>query len=113
MAHACLELLDLENSRPHYACTLWNWSNALEGQLGDARRLLAQGGNPAQAEKTLRTYRLYLAGSAMSFAQGWISLCQLLAAKPTGHVRDSNENGGPVLRGAQSSYRFNRGCMCR
>ena len=113
LASAGLELLDLENLRPHYARTLWDWSNALEGQLGDAQQLLAEGSNPAQAEKTLRAYRLYLAGSAMSFEQGWISLYQLLAAKPTGHVSDSHENGGPVLRGAQSSYPFNRGYMYR
>ena len=113
LASAGLELLDLENLRPHYARTLWDWSNALEGQLGDAQRLLAEGSTPAQAEKTLRAYRLYLAGSAMSFEQGWISLYQLLAAKPTGHVSDSHENGGPVLRGAQSSYPFNRGYMYR
>ena len=28
-----LELLDAENLQPHYARTLWDWSNALESRL--------------------------------------------------------------------------------
>ena len=33
-ARAGLELVDAENLRPHYARTLWDWSAALEAQLG-------------------------------------------------------------------------------
>lgn len=113
LARAGLELLDLENLRPHYARTLWDWSNALEGQLGEALRVLAEGSTAEQAEKTLRAYRLYLAGSAMSFEEGWISLHQLLAAKPTGRVTDSADSGGTALRDAQSAYPFNRDYMYR
>lgn len=83
-ARAGLELVDAENLRPHYARTLWDWSAALEAQLGEARRVLALTTAAAQAEKTLRAYRLYLAGSAMCFEQGWLSLHQLLAVKPRG-----------------------------
>ena len=82
MARAGLELVDAENLRPHYARTLWDWSNALEARIDDARRILTLDSDAAQAEKTLRAYRLYLAGSAMSFEQGWLSLHQLLAIKP-------------------------------
>jgi cyclopropane-fatty-acyl-phospholipid synthase len=96
-ARAGLELVDAENLRPHYARTLWDWSAALEAQLGEACRLLALKSNAAQAEKTLRAYRLYLAGSAMCFEQGWLSLHQLLASKPRGSA--------PV------AYPFNRSYM--
>jgi cyclopropane-fatty-acyl-phospholipid synthase len=34
--------------------------------------------DPARAERILRAYRLYLAGSAMSFERGWIALHQML-----------------------------------
>ncbi len=113
MARSGLELVDLENLRPHYARTLWDWSNALEERLDDARDVLAadgsEKGNAERAEKTLRAYRLYLAGSAMSFEQGWISLHQLLATKPSGDVNLSKD--GLCARGAQSAYPFNRSFM--
>jgi len=72
LARSGLELVDLENLRPHYARTLWDWSNALEARLDQARGVLAVDGNEDCAEKILRAYRLYLAGSAMCFEQGWI-----------------------------------------
>lgn len=92
-----LELLDAENLRPHYARTLWAWSDGLEQHLATARALTN--------ERTVRAYRLYLAGCAMSFERGWISLFQLLAARPSGREED-----GP-MRGAQSDFPFNRGYM--
>jgi len=105
MSRAGLEMVDTENLRPHYARTLWNWSDALEAKLDDARRVLATDGGAERAEKTLRAYRLYLAGSAMSFEQGWISLHQMLAAKPSGDVHNTQ------VTGAQSSYPFSRSYM--
>ena len=103
MAGAGLEMVDVENLRPHYARTLWAWSDALEARLEEARRVLhASTGDIDRAGRILRAYRLYLAGSAMSFEQGWISLHQLLAARPDGRVAT-----GPV-RGAQSVYPFVR-----
>lgn len=107
LAGAGLEMLDTENLRPHYARTLWDWSDALESRLDEARQVLAQGGDAARAAKILRAYRLYLAGSAMSFEQGWISLHQVLASRPTGEL------ASPALRGAQSSYPFCRDYMYR
>ncbi len=74
LARGGLELLDAENLRPHYARTLWAWSDALEAQLPRARALTN--------EATVRAYRLYLAGSAMCFERGWLALYQLLAARP-------------------------------
>ena len=71
MAEARLEPLDVENLRPHYARTLWAWRDALEAQL-DARA------RADRASACVRAYRLYLAGSAMCFEHGWISLHQML-----------------------------------
>lgn len=72
-----LEALDVENLRPHYARTLWAWSDGLEDQLDAARKILTG----EQGERSLRAYRLYLAGCAMGFEQGWISLHQVLAQR--------------------------------
>jgi cyclopropane-fatty-acyl-phospholipid synthase len=94
MAEAGWEPLDIENLRPHYARTLWAWSAALEARLDAARA--------ASSERVLQAYRLYLAGSAVAFERGWMSLHQVLAARPSGRVQD-----GP-LRGAQSAYPFAR-----
>jgi cyclopropane-fatty-acyl-phospholipid synthase len=94
MADAGLEMVDVENLRPHYARTLWAWSDRLEAQLPRARELTR--------ESVVRAYRLYLAGSAMSFEHGWISLHQMLAAHPSGDLE-----AGP-MRGAQSRFPFNR-----
>jgi cyclopropane-fatty-acyl-phospholipid synthase len=92
-----LEPLDVENLRPHYARTLWAWSDALEAQLDAARKVTT--------DTVLRAYRLYLAGSAMSFERGWLALHQMLSVRRTGDVES-----GP-MRGAQSSYPFNRAYM--
>ncbi|HSH88575.1 MAG TPA: class I SAM-dependent methyltransferase [Ramlibacter sp.] len=102
LATAGLEMVDAENLRPHYARTLWAWSDALESRLDDAQRVLAETGNAAEAEKVLRAYRLYLAGCAMTFEQGWIGLHQILATRPDGDLHSG------TLRGAQSAYPFNR-----
>ncbi|HYF21374.1 MAG TPA: class I SAM-dependent methyltransferase, partial [Ramlibacter sp.] len=106
-AMAGLEMVDTENLRPHYARTLWAWSDALEDRLEEAQRVLETTGTAPDAGKVLRAYRLYLAGCAMCFEQGWISLHQVLAANPDGRAET-----GP-LRGAQSVYPFNRGYMYR
>ncbi|WOB08910.1 class I SAM-dependent methyltransferase [Piscinibacter gummiphilus] len=93
-SEAALEPVDVENLRPHYARTLWAWSDRLEAHLARAREFTR--------ESVVRAYRLYLAGSAMSFEQGWISLHQVLATRP-----DHDVASGP-MRGAQSRFPFNR-----
>lgn len=83
LAQAGLEDLDVENLRPHYARTLWAWSDALEARLPEARAILAT----PQGERSLRAYRMYLAGCAMGFEHGWIALHQILAhPQPTGRT---------------------------
>ena len=99
---AGLEMVDTENLRPHYARTLWHWSDALEARFDEAREVLVRTGGAEKAERVLRAYRLYLAGSAMSFDQGWIALHQMLSTKPDGKVKER------PLRGAQSVYPFVR-----
>jgi cyclopropane-fatty-acyl-phospholipid synthase len=100
MAEQGLEDLDTENLRPHYARTLWAWSDALEAQLDAARALVG--------ERTLRAYRLYLAGSAVAFERGWMALHQTLASHPAAGVEAAGAHG---LRGTRSAYPFQRGYM--
>ena len=99
MAEAGWEAVDVENLRPHYARTLWAWSDALEAHLPEARRLTT--------EAVVRAYRLYLSSSAMAFERGWISLHQVLAAKPSGEFMAG------AMPGAQSAYPFTRDYIYR
>ncbi|NEK06130.1 SAM-dependent methyltransferase, partial [Rhizobium leguminosarum] len=103
MAGAGLEMVDTENLRPHYARTLWAWSDALEARLAEAESILAEEAGAERGAKALRAYRLYLAGSAMGFERGWLALHQMLAIRPDG----STDTG--ALPGAQSAYPFQRG----
>lgn len=101
-AVAGLEVVDVENLRPHYAQTLWTWSDSLEARLPEAEEILARDRGTQEARKVLRAYRLYLAGCALAFERGWLSLHQVLAARPTeGMV-------GRSLPGANSDYPFAR-----
>lgn len=74
ICEAGLEVVDVESLRLHYAKTLNHWSENLENQLHRAAALVP--------EKTLRIWRLYLAGCAYAFTKGWINLHQILAVKP-------------------------------
>ncbi|MDA8522671.1 class I SAM-dependent methyltransferase [Acidovorax sp. NCPPB 4044] len=105
MAGAGLEMVDTENLRPHYARTLWAWSDALEARLPEAEAILAEEAGAERGAKALRAYRLYLAGSAMGFERSWMALHQMLAALPDGRVDAGS------LPGAQSDYPFQRGYM--
>ncbi len=73
MSRAGLEIVDVESLRPHYAKTLEHWSRRLDARLDQAAMLV--GG------KTLRIWRAYLAGCSYGFAQGWMSIYQLLGAR--------------------------------
>lgn len=107
MAVGGLEMVDTENLRPHYARTLWAWSDALEDRLEEARTVLVGTHGEEGAGTVLRAYRLYLAGSAMCFERGWIGLHQILAARPDGDMHTG------TLRGAQSPYPFTRDYIYR
>jgi cyclopropane-fatty-acyl-phospholipid synthase len=99
MAESGLEMVDTENLRPHYARTLWAWSDNLESRLAHAREVVT--------DPVLRAYRLYLAGCAMAFEHGWIALHQMLASNPSGRLE------GGTMRGAQSAYPFTRDYIYR
>ncbi|MEW6132842.1 MAG: cyclopropane-fatty-acyl-phospholipid synthase family protein [Pseudomonadota bacterium] len=76
MRHAAaggLECLDAENLRPHYGRTLWEWVSRLEAHDEKARELIG--------EKKYRIWRIYMAGSAYAFDNGWLELWQVLAGK--------------------------------
>jgi cyclopropane-fatty-acyl-phospholipid synthase len=73
MGRQGLEVWDAECLRPHYARTLWHWVERLEARREEARTLVD--------EKTLRTWLIYMAGSAVAFTRGWISVYQLLGGK--------------------------------
>ena len=95
LARAGLEMVDTENLRPHYARTLWAWSDGLEARLPAARGVLSAQAGAEQADKVLRAYRLYLAGSALGFGRGWMALHQMLAINPDG------DTARGLLHGAQ------------
>lgn len=105
IAEAGLEMLDTENLRPHYARTLWAWSDALEAQLPQAQSILLAQTDAERSGRALRAYRLYLAGCAMGFEQAWMGLHQMLVTRPTGDCHTG------ALRGAQSIYPFRRDYM--
>jgi cyclopropane-fatty-acyl-phospholipid synthase len=74
MGAAGLEVMDSETLRLHYARTLEHWSARLESSLDKARAFAG--------DKRLRIWRAYLAGCAYAFAEGWVSIQQVLAVKP-------------------------------
>jgi len=75
MSEQDLEVHDVESLRPHYAKTLGFWSANFERHLDEA---VAVAG-----ERIARTWRLYLAGCAHAFDQGWVSIYQVLASRQT------------------------------
>jgi cyclopropane-fatty-acyl-phospholipid synthase len=74
MSSQGLETWDAECLRPHYAKTLWHWVRRLEAKEEEARQIVG--------EKLYRIWRIYMAGSALAFDRGWISIFQILASKP-------------------------------
>lgn len=74
MSDQGLEVVDVESLRLHYAHTLECWSDNLEARLAEARALVS--------EKTLRIWRIYLAGCAYGFRKNWMNIHQILAVKP-------------------------------
>ncbi|MFL6686843.1 class I SAM-dependent methyltransferase [Paraburkholderia graminis] len=102
MTRGNLEAVDAECLRPHYARTLWHWADALDAHIDEARRILGE-----DAEKIIRAYRLYLAGSAMGFERGWTSLFQIVASRPAEPATIHDESAGR-LPWTRSDYPFNR-----
>ncbi|MBV9965564.1 MAG: class I SAM-dependent methyltransferase [Alphaproteobacteria bacterium] len=74
IAGAGLEVLDVEDLRPHYPPTLWHWVKRLEGQRDAAVA--------AAGPERYRIWRLYMPGMAYAFERGFLSVAQVLAVKP-------------------------------
>ena len=73
LERAGFELVDMEQLRPHYARTLTHWVARLEANREAAR--LAGG------EAAYRTWRAYMAGSAVGFENGDLGVVQLLGTR--------------------------------
>jgi len=104
LAEGGLEGLDVENLRPHYARTLWAWSDALEAQLDKAAATL----DSEQGRKSLRAYRIYLAGCAMGFEHGWIALHQVLAHPQGGGRADELDYPADLAYPWRRDYMYQR-----
>jgi len=69
-----LEVGDVECLRQHYARTCRLWSERLEGNQASAKALAG--------ERRYRIWLLYLAGGAHAFEHNWVTVYQILAARP-------------------------------
>ena len=74
MERAGFEVRDVESLREHYARTLRSWVANLEAKWDDAVALAGA--------RRARVWRLYMAGSAVSFEAGSINLHQVLGVVP-------------------------------
>ncbi len=83
-----LDVRDVEALREHYAITLRRWSANLEARWDEACRLVGT--------RRARVWRLYLAGSAVSFDIADVGIHQVLAVKLT----DSGLSAMPLTRAA-------------
>jgi cyclopropane-fatty-acyl-phospholipid synthase len=69
-----LEARDVENLREHYVLTLRYWVERLRRAHPEAAAMVG--------EHTYRVWRLYMAGAALGFQSGRLTLIQTLFAKP-------------------------------
>jgi cyclopropane-fatty-acyl-phospholipid synthase len=90
IAGAGLEVLDIEDLRPHYPPTLRHWSRRLEAQREAAIA--------AAGPERYRIWRLYMPGMAHAFDRGWMSVAQTLAEKPVAR--------GPAPRPWTRAYQY-------
>ncbi|QYJ20075.1 class I SAM-dependent methyltransferase [Achromobacter sp. ES-001] len=102
MTNGGLEEVDVENLRPHYARTLWAWSDALEARLPEAAQVL----HGEEGARSLRAYRLYLAGCAMAFEHGWIALHQILGQTPAVGRADELDNPADLAYPWRRDYMY-------
>jgi cyclopropane-fatty-acyl-phospholipid synthase len=77
---AGFEVRDVETLREHYARTLRRWRQRLERARAAVTAVVG--------DETFRTWRLYMAGCARSFASGYIDVAQTVLGRPdaNGHV---------------------------
>jgi cyclopropane-fatty-acyl-phospholipid synthase len=70
-----LSVLDVENLRLHYACTIEHWLSRFEGVVGTVTEMFD--------ETFVRMWRLYLAASVAAFRAGGLQLFQVVFARAT------------------------------
>lgn len=88
-----LEVLTVQALRPHYARTLRAWVKRLEDGWSEVAQLTSEG--------RARVWRLYMAGSALSFEAGKLGVNQVLAVRPeNAPVQVACSAGGRVEAGA-------------
>src|SRR5690349_11434861 len=90
IAGAGLEILDMEDLRPHYPLTLLHWTRRLEAQRDEAIA--------AAGMQRYRIWRMYLPAMAYAFDQGWLSVCQVVAQQ--------KEVGGRSRRPLTRDYQY-------
>lgn len=90
LSAAGLELTDAESLRRHYARTLGFWSDGFEKQLPRLTELAG--------ERRARIWRVYLAGCAHGFRNGWMNIYQLQAIRPK-YGSNGAESPLPMSRG--------------
>ncbi|RTL86939.1 MAG: methyltransferase domain-containing protein [Hyphomicrobiales bacterium] len=90
ISSAGLEILDIEDLRPHYVRTLLDWSERLEQHKESAIA--------AAGPEVYRIWRVYLPGMAYAFERGWLSVAQILALKP--------KDGRPAPRPWTRAYQY-------
>jgi cyclopropane-fatty-acyl-phospholipid synthase len=66
-----LEILDIEDLRPHYPPTLLDWTRRLEAHREKAIE--------AAGLQRYRIWRMYMPAMAYAFDRGWLSVCQVIA----------------------------------
>ncbi len=88
MQRTGFEARDVESLREHYATTLRHWVSNLEQAWDRAVDLVG--------EARARIWRLYMAGSAINFESGSISIHQVLGIKPSA----AGDSGMPPTRRA-------------
>jgi cyclopropane-fatty-acyl-phospholipid synthase len=86
MEQVGFEVRDVESLREHYVRTLRTWVANLEEHWDEAVDLVG--------ERRARVWRLYMAGSAVGFADGGINVHQVLGVVPT----EDGESGMPPTR---------------
>jgi cyclopropane-fatty-acyl-phospholipid synthase len=86
MERAGFEVRDVESLREHYARTLRAWVANLEGGWEEAVRLVGV--------ERARVWRLYMAGSAIAFADNQIAVHQVLGVVSTA----KGQSGMPPTR---------------
>ncbi len=86
MEQAGLEVRDVHSLREHYARTLRSWIANLEASWDRAVQLVG--------EARARVWHLYMAGSAVGFEDGGISVHQVLGVMPS----DDGTSGLPPVR---------------